>query len=257
MISLSIITTVLNDQLNISNCIMSVIKQKINKNFEHIIVDGGSTDDTLNIIKKFQNNYKHIKLFKKNNISIYDGINFGISRSRCDYIGLLHSDDFFSNKNTLKYIKLNFKKNPDICALYSNVIIVKRNNSKKVVRIFKTKQLYSKDFLKGLHPPHTSLFLKKFLFYKYGFYNNKLKIAADFELMLRFFGIYQIKTKFINKNLVVMRSGGTSTKNLINIVKSNYEVYKSYKINNLKINLCVIINKIVTKFFQIRFKNIF
>lgn len=255
--SLSIITTVLNDEKNISNCLSSVIEQKITKNFEHIIVDGGSNDNTLSIVNKFKKKNKHIKLYIKKNLSIYDGINLGIKKSKFKYIGVLHSDDFYRTSNSLKYIIAEFNKDPRLPAISSNVCIVKRNNIKKRVRFFNSRQLNYLDFLKGLHPAHTSLFLKKNIFIKYGFYNNKLKIASDFEFMLRIFGINRVKCKFINKTLIVMRAGGTSTKNLINIAKSNYEVYKAYKINNLNINCFIIIKKIIRKFFQIDFKKIF
>ncbi len=145
-----------------------------------------------------------------------------------------------------------FKRNPGLPALYSNVSIVKRNNITKEFRYFKTKQLRSLDFINGLHPPHTSLFVKKEIFKKFGYYNEKFKIAADYEFMLRVFGVHKVKIKFLNKTLVTMRSGGTSTKNLINIAFSNYEVYKAFKINKLKINLKVVYNKIIKKIFQIR-----
>ena len=107
--------------------------------------------------------------------------------------------------------------------------------------------------LKCQHPPHTSLFLERSLFKQFGLYNEKLKIASDFELMLRLFGKNKINLNYINKTFIVMRSGGTSTKNIMNIFYSNFEVFKSFKINKIQINLFYIIKKIITKIFQIRF----
>lgn len=124
---------------------------------------------------------------------------------------------------------------------------------KKELRFFKTNKLISRDFLKEYHSPHTSIFLKKNVFKKFGLYNEELKIASDFEFMLRIFGVKRIKSKYINKTILVMRAGGTSTKSLMNIMISNYEVYKAFKINNLRISVFLILRKILRKISQIKF----
>ena len=146
----------------------------------------------------------------------------------------------------------NFRSDPKLLAVHSNVEIVKRNDKKKILRFFKSQKLKSEDLYECKHPPHTSLFIKKKVFCKFGLYNTKFKIASDFELMLRFFGINKVYSKYINKTFVVMRSGGTSTKNILNILKSNYEVYKSFKINNKRVNILFILRKILSKILQLR-----
>lgn len=252
----SIITTVLNNEKFILQCLKSVKEQKIKKKYiEHIIVDGGSSDKTISIIRKFKKEANYIKLFIKNNSSIYQGMNYGIKKSKNKIIGILNSDDFFKNKNVLKDIKKTFNKSSSFDAVYSNVNIVNRLNVKKKIRFFKSRTLKYTDFLKCEHPAHTSLFVKKKIFDKYGFYNEKLKIASDFEFMLRVFGVNKVKTYHINRTLIVMRSGGESTKSLSNIILSNYEVAKSFKINRIKINWSYIFLKIFRKICQLRFIN--
>ena len=253
MHSISIITTVFNDKENIKFCVDSVKSQNLKKNLEHIIVDGGSKDGTIKILKKLKKDNSHIRLYLKKKLNIYQGINFGINKAKNNYIGLLHSDDFYKSKLSLKYVLNEFKKNPNISAVYSNVSIVNKDNIKKELRFFKTNKLISRDFLKGYHPPHTSIFLKKNVFKKFGLYNEELKIASDFEFMLRIFGVKRIKSKYINKTILVMRAGGTSTKSLMNIMISNYEVYKAFKINNLRISVFLILRKILRKILQIKF----
>ena len=152
----------------------------------------------------------------------------------------------------MKLVINEFKKHVRIPAIYSNVSIVKRSNINKQIRFFKSRQYSSKDFLNGYHPPHTSLFIKKHIFKRYGTYNKTFKISSDFEFMLRVFGINKVKTKFIDKTLIVMKSGGTSTKNIVNIALSNIEVYKAFKINKLDYTLSIFINKLIKKLFQIR-----
>ena len=241
--SLSIITTVLNNEKFIHYCLRSVKSQKIRNNIEHIIVDGGSTDKTFSIIKKFQKKNRYVKVFQIKNIGIYQGINYGIKKSKYKFIGLLHSDDFYKNKKVLKGVLKIINENKNLQAIYSNVEIVKRVNKKKILRFFKSKQLNSNDLLKCTHSPHTSLFLQRSLFKKFGLYNDKLKIASDFELMLRFFGKNKVDLNYINKTFVVMRSGGTSTKNIMNIFYSNFEVFKSFQLNKININPFYILKK--------------
>ena len=241
----TIITTVLNNEDFILDWLKSVQKQNISKNkLEHLIIDGGSSDQTIEIIRNFKKKNKYIKFFSKKNFSIYQGINFGIKISKNKYIGILHSDDYFKNNNVLNILQKNFKKNDDIKAIYSNVNIVSRYDKKRILRFFKSRKLNKKDYLKYEHPPHTSLFIEKNIFKKYGLYKEKFKIASDFDFMLRILGIKQVKSLYLNKILIVMRSGGTSTKSLKNIIVSNYEVIKSIKENNLKINFIYIFIKI-------------
>jgi len=144
----SIITTVLDNENFISGCLSSIQSQKIKKNeLEHIIIDGGSSDRTVEIIKKIKNKNKNknIRLFIKKRYSIYKAINFGIKKSKNNYIGILHSDDFYFNNNVLSFVKKQFDKNKNIDAIYSNIKIVKRNDSDKILRYFKSKQLNYKD----------------------------------------------------------------------------------------------------------------
>ena len=250
--SLSIITVVLNNEKFIEDCIKSVQSQKSYKDYEHIIIDGGSNDNTVKIVEKLRKKNKYLKIFKKKNFGIYQSINYGIKKSRFKYIALLHSDDFFKNDKVFFDVMNNFRSDPKLLAVHSNVEIVKRNDKKKILRFFKSQKLKSEDLYECKHPPHTSLFIKKKVFCKFGLYNTKFKIDSYFELMLRFFGINKVYSKYINKTFVVMRSGGTSTKNILNILKSNYEVYKSFKINNKRVNILFILRKILSKILQLR-----
>ncbi len=251
----SIVTTVLNNEKFVLQCLNSFKNQNINKKLvEHIVIDGGSTDKTISIIKNFKKKNKSIKFFSKKS-SIYEGINYGIKKSKGKIIGILHSDDMYSNNNVLSFVKNQFDKNNQVDAIYSNIKIVKKNNKNKILRYFKSKQLNYEDYLKCDHPPHTSLFLRRKVFEKHGYYNKKFKIASDFEFMLRVLGINRLQSKYLDKTFIIMRSGGTSTESFKNILLSNYEVYQSFKKNNLKINIIYIFIKIFKKIFQLKLLN--
>jgi len=130
--SLSIITTVLNDEKFIYDCGKSVKNQNITKNYEHIVIDGGSNDNTLKILKKLKKDNKYLKIFVKKDLGIYQGINFGIKKAKYNLIGLLHSDDFYKNNMVLSTVIKVFRSNLNLSAIYSNVEIVKRDNKKKL-----------------------------------------------------------------------------------------------------------------------------
>ena len=251
--SFSIITTVLNNEKFILSCMESLSKQKFDKKkIEHLIIDGGSTDNTVPLIKNFKKKNNHIKLFTKKKSSIYQAINFGIKKANKNYITLLHSDDYYVDKNALQIIYDTFRINKNIDAIYSNITFVKRSNENVIKRVFNSRQLTHIDFLKGDHPPHTSFFLKRKIYKNYAKYKTNFKIASDFEFMLRVFGIHKVKAKFLNKNFLNMRNGGVSTRSVKNIIISNFEVFKSFKAHNLRFPMYYIFLKIFRKVKQIK-----
>ena len=145
--SFSIITTVLNGEEFLADCLNSVQKQKYSKNIEHIIVDGGSKDNTINLIKNFSNNYKNITYILGKDIGIYQGINLGLNLAKNKFIGILNSDDFYIDDKVFENLDLIFKDNPEISAIHSNVKILRRNELNKIYRIYNSKNFCPEDFL--------------------------------------------------------------------------------------------------------------
>lgn len=198
----SIITVVLNDYKNIEKTILSVQDQSY-KNKEHIIIDGKSEDGTSEIIKKY---YKKVRHFRKRDKSLYEAINNGIKKSKGNIIFLIHSGDFFCNKNILKKVNELFKKNFNIV---SGNVSYFDENKKKINRNWKIKlkDFNNKNFYKI---PHTSLFIKKEILGKIKNYSTIYKISSDLDFMIR---LSKIKKNYfyLNKNIVYMKSGGLST----------------------------------------------
>lgn len=221
--SFSIITVSFNSEATIEETILSVINQKYNK-FEYIIIDGGSTDQTMNIIKKYEKNIN--KIISENDKGIYDAINKGIINSTNSIIGLIHSDDKFFSMDILSHYAKVF--NEDIDIVFSNLNIVNKNN--KIIRNWKSNSFKLNSFRDGWSPPHPTFFVKKKYYLEYGFYNLKYKIASDIDMMFRFLEIYKLKSFYLDITSVIMRSGGLSNKNIQNKVKLNLEIIKILKI---------------------------
>jgi len=134
--------------------------------------------------------------------------------------------------------------------LWGDLVYVERNNIDKIVRFWKSSEYNEGKFKKGWHPPHPAFFVKKEVYDKYGLFDLNFKIAADIEIMLRFLEKFKISSAYIPEILVKMRTGGTSAKNIKNIIKANIETYRAWKANGLKINPLRILLKPLSKILQ-------
>lgn len=239
----SIITVVLNNQKFIETCINSVISQ-LYKNFEYIIVDGGSTDATLDIIKGYAG--KISKLVSEKDDGIYDAMNKGIKLASGDIIGFLNSDDMYANSLVLDSMVKAIKENrSDSC--YGDLVYVDRKDTGKVIRYWKSRKHKKNLFRRGWMPAQPTFFAKKDVYERYGYFNTKLSISADYELMVRFIERYGISTSYIPEVLVKMRMGGSSNKNPKNIIRKSIEDYRARKINCVKGGVGTIILKNISK----------
>ncbi len=241
---ISIIMVCKNSSETIEDSIKSFLRQTyINK--ELIIVDGGSTDRTVNIIKKFEK--KKILFFKKKNLGLYASINFGIKKSSGEILGILHSDDIYYTNKILYKINKNFNtKKYD--AVFTDIVLV--NKGKTIVRKWTNSNVSHFSVLNGNLPPHTGLYLKKNVFRKIGYYNEKYKVSSDIEFMYKLFLNKKFKTKYLKLFSLKMLIGGLSTKSPISVIKSNYEVYKILKSLNVDYPMIMIVKKIMNKFKQ-------
>jgi len=226
----SIITTCYNSQETIHDTLQSVKSQTAIDNIEHIIVDGKSHDETLNIVNQFD----HIKIKQSNkDKGLYDAMNIGVSLATGDIIGFLNSDDFFYDEHVVQDIIDAFKKNK--CdSLYGDLYYVNQNDTSKITRTWKAEE-YSKDkFLYGWMPPHPTFYVKRTLFKQLGGFNLSLKSSADYELMLRYLYKHKISSHYVNRIFVKMREGGVSNRSLKNRIKANKEDSMAWQINDLK-----------------------
>ena len=249
---ITIITVTLNSQNTIRDTLNSVLSQSY-KNIEHIIVDGGSTDKTISLLKSYPN--KNKKIFIKKNFGIYKSINFGIKKSNGKYICILNSDDIFHSNDIVKELAQIITKNKRDKIFFGDVAYFKKFNYYKINRFYSSANFKRWKMVFGLMPPHPGSLINKKIYTKYGLYNNDFKIAADFELFLRLILIKKIDFKIINKPIVRMRSGGISGKSILSYWISTKEILKSFKINDLSSNIFFILMRIPAKINQLFFFN--
>ena len=235
---ISLITVCFNSSKTIEKTIESVLLQQ-KCNLEYIVIDGASQDNTLEIIQKYSNQIDVIISEKDN--GIYDAINKGINLATGDYIGILNSDDIFTNQFVLSNILKEFTANNNLDCLIGDICFVNDNN--KIIRYYTSKSWIPGKLKLGLMPPHPSFYCKRSLFQTLGNYRIDFKIAADYELFVRYFLINKISYKYLPSNFVTMKIGGVSTKSLGSNLLINKEVLKALKINKIQSSYFLIIFK--------------
>ena len=226
---ISIITISYNAENTIKNTLKSIENQSYN-NIEHIIIDGGSKDSTLEIC----NSFSHVsKVISESDRGVYDAFNKGLKLATGNVVGFLNADDIFYDYNSVKEIVDAFSKNnTDI--VYGNLDYI--NEDGKVVRNWISKS-YKKGLIKkAWMPAHPTFYCKKEVYDRLGLYNDSFKIGGDFELCLRFLEVNKVPSFYLNKKLVKMLVGGISNSGL----KSKWIIYKeelrAFKINKINVN---------------------
>ena len=227
MMKISIITATFNNESTIADTMYAVNSQSY-KNIEHVIIDGKSTDKTLEIINKTKTNSTVV--ISESDTGIYDALNKGIKLATGDIIALLHADDIYADNNILKNaVELFETQNTD--SVYADLQYVSKNNINKIVRYWKSGNFEYKKLKKGWMPPHPTFLIKKNIYEKYGYFDTNFKIAADYDIILRFLGKYKITTAYLPQVMTKMRVGGASNKSLKNIILKMKEDAKALRKN--------------------------
>ena len=229
-IKVSIITATFNSSKTILDTLRSVQTQSY-PSIEHIIVDGVSTDSTIELIKSTDNFKGEIHIGKDK--GIYDAMNKGIRLVNGDIIGILNSDDFYADETIIEKVVSLF--NETGCdAVYGDLLYVNAIDTSKTIRHWVSGNYKRDNFLQGWMPPHPTFFVRKELYNKYGLFNISLWGAADYELMLRFLYKHHCSLAYLPEVMVHMRAGGQSNQSIINRLKANLEDRKAWRINGIK-----------------------
>lgn len=248
---ISIITATYNSAETINDTIKSVLCQT-NKDFEYIIVDGGSTDETIDIVKSYESEFSgRLKWVSEKDKGIYDAMNKGIKMASGDIIGILNSDDYYTSDDILQTIADAFKcQNVD--AIYGDIHFIKDGVPDKCVRYYSSR-LFSPFWLRlGFMPAHPSFYCKRDVFDKSGLYRLDYKIGSDYEMMVRLFRKHKISSRYVPKDFVTMRTGGASNSNLQSRLTLIKEDVKACRDNGIYTNELFICLKFLYKIFEFR-----
>lgn len=242
---ISIITITYNSSKTLATTLESVANQDY-PNIEHIIVDGLSKDNTMEIVKQ----YPHIKNYvSEKDKGLYDALNKGIKMATGDVIGLIHSDDFLATNDAISKVAKAFQEN-NTDSIIGDISFVNPNNLQKVVRHYSSKSWKPSKFAKGYMPAHPAFYCKKELFEKYGYYKMGYKIAADYELLIRFLYTHKVSYKYIPETLVYMRTGGTSNESFKSRILLNQEIVRGCAENGIKTSMFKLSLKYSNKVFE-------
>ena len=244
----SIITATMNSEKYLSDCIESVRRQNY-KNIEHIVIDGKSSDGTLEIIEK---NSDHISYWiSETDRGMYDAINKGIQMATGDIIGILNSDDMFASADAVRSIVDCFENN-NVDSVYGDLVYVDPKNAQKIIRYWKGISYKRSRFRYGWMPAHPTFYIRRDLIQQYGLYENHYYTAADYEFMARYLYLNKVSSLYLDAMLVKMRSGGLSNVTFKSRFRANRRDYLAMKKNRIPFPFIVSILKPLQKIPQFK-----
>jgi glycosyltransferase len=225
----SIITAVFNRDATIGQAIESVVTQSYS-DIEHLVIDGASTDGTLEVIHALQ--HPGMRITSEPDYGIYDALNKGIAAATGDVIGIMHSDDFFAHSDVLDSVAKYFDKT-DSDAVFGDLDYVSAQNPDKIIRHWRSGTYSRQKLTRGWMPPHPALFVRREVVERYGDYDTSYRIAADYDAILRWFWTGNISAAYIPEVLVKMRVGGESNRSIGRIVNKSKEDYRALRSNGV------------------------
>jgi glycosyltransferase involved in cell wall biosynthesis len=222
---ISIITVCYNSAQTIAHTLRSVAGQTY-PDIEHIVVDGLSTDNTLEVIKEFGS--RVAILVSEKDKGIYDAMNKGLALATGDVVGFINADDFYASEDAVSSV-VNALQQSRADSCYGDLCYIAQKDTTKIIRYWQSNDYGDGYFEKGWCPPHPTFFVKRSIYQAHGFFNLKYRIASDVELMARFLVIHKITSCYIPKVLINMRMGGTTNRSLSNVVIQNREISKALR----------------------------
>lgn len=225
---ISIVTVCFNSAKYISDALRSVDAQTW-PDIEHLIIDGKSRDETLQIVANHPKPWRHV--VSESDKGIYDAMNKGIRLCQGDVVGFINSDDFYCSPEVLAKVAEVFSDS-SIDAVYGDLCYVEQDNIQKVVRYWRSSRFMPGMFRKAWCPPHPTLFVRREVYERLGGFDLQFRIAADMEIMLRLLEVHRINARYLPEVLVHMRLGGTTNKSLSNIAQQNREILHALSMHN-------------------------
>lgn len=250
MKKISIVTATWNSGATLRYTMESVLAQSY-PDIEHIIVDGGSSDNTMEIVHELESLYQgRLRHISEEDRGIYDAMNKGIVLATGDIVGILNSDDFYTSKDVLDTIASIFDNN-DIDAVYGDIHYVHDTDLNKCVRYYSSSVFSRKLMRFGFMPAHPSFYCKKSIYDQVGTFNLDYKIGADFENLLRLIFVNRIRLKYIKKDFVTMRTGGASTSGIVSHKQILRDHQQAFRENSVYSNILLESIRYVYKIYEL------
>jgi len=248
ILTISVITVSYNSGGTIADTIESVAAQT-HPRVEHIVVDGASTDGTLEVLKRYHGSLS--KVVSEPDRGIYAAMNKGLVMATGDVVGTLNSDDVYADEAVLGLVANAFRdETVDVC--YGDVFYVESRDLNRIVRQWKSEPYRAGLFERGWMPPHPAFFIRRRVLGRVGQFEAGYRFAADFDFMLRALHVQQLRSIYLPRELVKMRVGGETNSTVMNVLKGNVEAYKSCRKHGLGVSPLFIARKILRKLPQYR-----
>lgn len=242
-VKISVITVVFNGADTIEDTLRSVAAQT-HPDVEHIVVDGGSTDGTREILARYGD--RLARVVSEPDHGIYDAMNKGIALATGDVVGTLNADDMYMDDGVLAKVAQTFA-DQSVEACYADLIYVDREDTHRIIRYWTSRPYKEGLFRRGWIPAHPTFFVRSAVYERCGMFDPEFKIQSDFELTMRFLSICGIRSVYIPKIFVRMRMGGTTNKKLSNIIKGNLESYRALRKHGVRVTPLFFVVKILSR----------
>ncbi len=230
---ISVITATFNSGKTLRDTIESVLRQTY-RDIEYIIVDGASRDDTLDIIREYEPGFGgRMRWISEPDRGIYDAMNKGIGMATGAVVGLLNSDDFYTDECVLERVAAEIM---DVDAVYGDIHYVDDGDLTKCVRYYSSKGFRRWKMRMGFMPAHPSFYCRRTVYTRFGLFDTDFRVAADFEQLLRLIYLERIHTRYIPMDFVTMRTGGASSSGMKSHKKIICDHMLAYKKNGVRSN---------------------
>lgn len=233
---ITVITATWNSGAALRHSMQSVLSQSYS-DIEHIIVDGGSSDNTMDIVHELESRYNgRLRYISEKDKGLYDAMNKGIAMATGDVVGILNSDDFYTADDVLSKVASAFEDG-DLDAIYGDIHYVDGRDLDKCVRYYSSRIFSRKLMRLGFMPAHPSFYCKRSVYERFGTFDLDYRIGADFENLLRLIFVNRIRTKYIQKDFVTMRMGGASTSGIVSHIQILQDHRRAFKKNGVYSNI--------------------
>ncbi|MCU0552158.1 MAG: glycosyltransferase [Leptolyngbya sp. Prado105] len=244
---ISIVTVTYNAGATVRDTIEGVLAQDY-PNIEHLIIDGSSTDNTMEIVRSYGDRIATV--VSEPDEGMYDAMNKGVQLATGDVVTILNADDFYIHSHVISEVVKAFE-NSQVNSIFGDLVYVKRHNPDKIVRYYSSANFHPDQFAYGWMPAHPTFFVKRWAFDRYGLFKTDYQIAADYELLIRFLAVHQLSYRYLPEVMVKMRTGGTSTSGLMSNWILNREIVRGCAENGIETTMPKVLLKYFTKVFQL------